>query len=51
MSERHVLAVRGMTCAHCERAVREGRMTLAESQALRRFYEWELNGYTYLEPD
>ncbi|MGH8176294.1 MAG: biosynthetic arginine decarboxylase [Steroidobacter sp.] len=35
----------------CERAVREGRMTLVESQALRRFYEWELNGYTYLEPD
>jgi arginine decarboxylase len=35
----------------CERAVREGRMTLAESQALRRFYEWELNGYTYLEPE
>lgn len=33
----------------CERAVRENRMTLAESQALRRFYEWELNGYTYLE--
>jgi len=35
----------------CERAAREGRMTLAESQQLRRFYEWELNGYTYLEPD
>ena len=35
----------------CERAVREGRMSLAESQALRRFYEGELNGYTYLEPD
>jgi arginine decarboxylase len=35
----------------CERAVREGRMSLAESQALRRFYESELNGYTYLEPD
>jgi len=33
----------------CERAVREGRMTLAEAQALRRFYELELNGYTYLE--
>jgi arginine decarboxylase len=33
----------------CERAVREGRITLAESQALRRFYEAELNGYTYLE--
>jgi arginine decarboxylase len=35
----------------CERAVREGRMSLAESQALRRFYEWELAGYTYLEGD
>jgi len=35
----------------CERAMREGRISLAESQALRRFYESELNGYTYLEPD
>jgi arginine decarboxylase len=35
----------------CERAVREGRISLAESQALRRFYEAELNGYTYLESD
>ena len=35
----------------CERAVREGRLSLEESQALRRFYELELNGYTYLEPD
>ncbi len=34
----------------CERAVRDGRMTLAESQALKRFYETELDGYTYLEP-
>jgi arginine decarboxylase len=34
----------------CERATREGRMTVAESHALRRFYESELNGYTYLEP-
>ena len=34
----------------CERAAREGRMTVAESHALRRFYEHELNGYTYLEP-
>ncbi len=33
----------------CERAVREGRLSLAESQALRRFYDGELNGYTYLE--
>jgi arginine decarboxylase len=34
----------------CERAVRDGRMTLAESQSLKRFYENELNGYAYLEP-
>jgi arginine decarboxylase len=34
----------------CERAVREGRISLAESQAMRRFYEAELVGYTYLEP-
>jgi arginine decarboxylase len=34
----------------CERAVREGRITLGESQAMRRFYEAELVGYTYLEP-
>jgi arginine decarboxylase len=34
----------------CERAIRDGRMTLAESQALKRFYEGELDGYAYLEP-
>lgn len=34
----------------CERAVRAGRMTLAQSQALKRFYEAELDGYAYLEP-
>jgi arginine decarboxylase len=34
----------------CERAIRDGRMTLAESQALKRFYESELDGYAYLEP-
>jgi arginine decarboxylase len=33
----------------CERAVREGRLTLAESQALRRFYEEELESYSYLD--
>jgi arginine decarboxylase len=33
----------------CERAIRAGRMTIAESQALKRFYEAELNGYAYLE--
>jgi arginine decarboxylase len=33
----------------CERAVREGRMTLTEAQAVKRFYENELNGYAYLE--
>jgi arginine decarboxylase len=35
----------------CERAIRDGRMTIAESQQLKRFYEGELNGYAYLEPD
>jgi arginine decarboxylase len=35
----------------CERAVRDGRMTVAESQLVKRFYEGELNGYAYLEPD
>jgi arginine decarboxylase len=34
----------------CERAVRDGRMSLGESQRLKRFYEGELNGYAYLEP-
>jgi arginine decarboxylase len=34
---------------NCERAVRDGRLSLAESQELRRFYESELGGYTYLE--
>jgi arginine decarboxylase len=34
----------------CERAVRDNRMTLAESQSIKRFYEGELNGYAYLEP-
>jgi arginine decarboxylase len=34
----------------CERAVREGKLTVAESQGLKRFYENELNGYAYLEP-
>jgi arginine decarboxylase len=33
----------------CERAIRDGRMTIAESQALKRFYESELDGYAYLE--
>jgi arginine decarboxylase len=33
----------------CERAVREGRLTLPEAQALKRFYERELDGYSYLE--
>ena len=34
----------------CERAMRDGRMTMAESQQIKRFYEGELNGYAYLEP-
>ncbi|HUG03041.1 MAG TPA: biosynthetic arginine decarboxylase [Steroidobacteraceae bacterium] len=35
----------------CERAMRDGRLSVAEGQALKRFYELELAGYTYLEPD
>jgi arginine decarboxylase len=35
----------------CEKAVRENRLTVAESQRLKRFYEAELHGYAYLEPD
>jgi arginine decarboxylase len=35
----------------CERAVRENRLSVPESQRLKRFYEAELNGYAYLEPD
>jgi arginine decarboxylase len=34
----------------CERAIRDGRMTIAQSQALKRFYDAELDGYAYLEP-
>jgi len=34
----------------CERAIRDGRMTIAETQKLKRFYEGELDGYSYLEP-
>ena len=33
----------------CERAVREGRMSWTEAQAVKRFYENELDGYAYLE--
>ena len=35
----------------CEVAVRAGRMTVAESRVLTKFYEDALNGYTYLESD
>lgn len=33
----------------CERAIRAGRMSIAESQVLKRFYQQELDGYSYLE--
>lgn len=33
----------------CERAIRDGRMTVAETQLLKRFYERQLDGYAYLE--
>jgi arginine decarboxylase len=35
----------------CERAMRDGSLSVAEGQELKRFYESELAGYTYLEPD
>jgi arginine decarboxylase len=35
----------------CEIAVRDGRMTVAETRMLMRFYQSELAGYTYLEAD
>lgn len=35
----------------CEVAVREGRMTVAETREVMRFYQSELGGYTYLEAD
>jgi arginine decarboxylase len=35
----------------CEKAMRDGRMTLEETQILLRFYERQLEGYTYLEED
>ncbi len=34
----------------CERAIRDGRMSIAESRVLKRFYDGELDGYAYLEP-
>jgi len=34
----------------CERATRTGTLTLEEAQTLTRFYESELDGYTYLDP-
>lgn len=35
----------------CERAVSEQRLSVAESQQLKRFYEAELHGYAYLETE
>jgi len=37
--------------ATARRAVRENRLSVPESQRLKRFYEAELHGYAYLEPD
>ena len=34
----------------CERATRRGVLSVDEAQTLRRFYERELEGYTYLDP-
>ena len=43
-----------MSCIRASRGTvngpyRKGRMSLAEAQAVKRFYENELNGYAYLE--
>lgn len=35
----------------CERAVRAGRLTVAEARVLQTFYERGLSSYTYLEPE
>lgn len=47
--EYDVAALSPALARDCERAIRAGRMTVAESQALKRFYETELAGYAYLE--
>ncbi|MGD9603853.1 MAG: biosynthetic arginine decarboxylase [Gammaproteobacteria bacterium] len=47
--EYDVAALAPALARDCERAIRDGRMTVAESQALKRFYETELAGYAYLE--
>lgn len=40
-----------MMAEDCEHAVRNGRMTVPETQVLLKFYESGLSGYTYLEPE
>ncbi len=35
----------------CERRVRDGTLTVAESREIRKYYAAELEGYTYLEPE
>jgi len=42
-------SLRSRISRDCERAVRDGRLTLAESQVLRRFYEEKLESYSYLD--
>ncbi len=47
--EYDVAALAPALARDCERAIRDGRMSVAESQTLKRFYEGELAGYAYLE--
>jgi len=35
----------------CEQGVRDGRLTVAESREIQRYYASELEGYTYLVPE
>lgn len=41
--------LRGRLQENCELAVRAGRMALQDARLLRRFYDAELRGYSYLE--
>ncbi len=47
--EYDVAALAPALARDCERAIRDGRMSVQESQTLKRFYEGELAGYAYLE--
>ena len=51
MDGRRLTALEIQECylAECERAVRDNRLSVSDSQALSKAYESGLSGYTYLE--